>query len=251
VLEEIRLLLNFESDDAKHLQIVLTGQPELRDRLNQPNLRQFKQRVALRCNMHAFPNVEEVDRYISERLLIAGAQTPNIFTSDAVDHIYRCSEGIPRNINNLCDNAMLAAYSAGQQLIGRSLIEEVAVNLDMLPRHEFNRIAEAAQDQLGMPASVLKPEAMADLSEGVVSDGAIELQEFATSVPTVSDSSNGHSNGNGSILQLPNGNGHAKKNGNGNGNGHHSTVDVKRYRPLDDDEMLLEIDGVSHRYKRV
>ena len=65
--------------------------------------------------MHAFPNVEEVDRYISERLLIAGSQEPNVFTPDAVDFIFRCSEGIPRNINNLCDNAMLAAYSAGEQ----------------------------------------------------------------------------------------------------------------------------------------
>ena len=72
VLEEIRLLMNFESDNAKHLQIVLTGQPELREKLNQPNLRQLKQRVALRCNMHALPDVDETERYITERLLIAG-----------------------------------------------------------------------------------------------------------------------------------------------------------------------------------
>src|SRR6476620_915004 len=117
VLEEIRLLMNFESDNAKHLQIVLTGQPELRETLNQPNLRQFKQRVALRCNMHAFPNVEEVDRYISERLLIAGSKDPNVFTPGAIDLIFQCSEGIPRNINNLCDNDMLAAYSNGQESI--------------------------------------------------------------------------------------------------------------------------------------
>ena len=136
VLEEIRLLLNFESDNAKHLQIVLTGQPELRDKLNQPNLRQLKQRVALRCAMHPFPNVEEVDRYITERLLIAGSDQPNIFTPGAVDFIYQCSEGIPRNINNLCDNAMLAAYSAGQQGIGREIIEDVADNLDMLPQKD-------------------------------------------------------------------------------------------------------------------
>src|SRR5436190_1580357 len=85
VLEEIRLLLNFESDNAKHLQIVLTGQQELRDKLNQSNLRQLKQRVALRCNMHAFPTVEEVDRYITERLLIAGSADPSVFTPEAVD----------------------------------------------------------------------------------------------------------------------------------------------------------------------
>ncbi|MFN2500633.1 MAG: ExeA family protein [Pyrinomonadaceae bacterium] len=134
VLEEIRLLLNFESDDAKHLQIVLTGQPELRDKLNQANLRQLKQRVALRCNMHSFPNTGEVDRYITERLLIAGSNEPNVFTPEAIDFIFQCSEGIPRQINNICDNAMLAAYSAGQQVIGRKIIETVAENLDMLPR---------------------------------------------------------------------------------------------------------------------
>ena len=134
VLEEIRLLLNFESDTAKHLQIVLTGQPELREVLNKPNLRQLKQRVALRCKMHALPNVDEVERYITELLLLAVSKEPNIFTPGAIYYIFRCSEGIPRQINNLCDNAMLAAYSAGEQVIGRQIVEEVADNLDLLPR---------------------------------------------------------------------------------------------------------------------
>lgn len=136
VLEEIRLLMNFESDNAKHLQIVLTGQPELREKLNQPNLRQLKQRVALRCKMHQLPNVEEVERYITERLLIAGSNEPNIFTPGAIDFIFQCSEGIPRQINNLCDNAMLTAYAAGETIISRQIVEEVADNLDLLPRNE-------------------------------------------------------------------------------------------------------------------
>jgi general secretion pathway protein A len=136
VLEEIRLLMNFESDNAKHLQIVLTGQPELREKLNQPNLRQLKQRVALRCKMHQLPNTDEVERYITERLLIAGSNEPNIFTPGAIDFIFQCSEGIPRQINNLCDNAMLSAYAAGEQIIGRQIVEEVADNLDLLPRNE-------------------------------------------------------------------------------------------------------------------
>jgi len=134
VLEEIRLLLNFESDNAKHLQIVLTGQPELRDKLNQPNLRQLKQRVALRCTMHPYPDVDEVDRYITERLLIAGSDQPKVFTKGAVELVFQCSEGIPRNINNLCDNAMLTAYGAGEQTIGRKTIAAVAESLDLLPQ---------------------------------------------------------------------------------------------------------------------
>src|SRR5687767_3006980 len=79
VLEEIRLLMNFESDTAKHLQIVLTGQPELRDRLNQANLRQLKQRVALRALVHPLPDVGEVKRYITERMSIAGCTQPDVF----------------------------------------------------------------------------------------------------------------------------------------------------------------------------
>lgn len=134
VLEEIRLLMNFESDDAKYLQIILTGQTELRERLNQPNLRQLKQRVALRCTMHPLPNADEVERYITERLVIAGSRNPNIFTPSAIDFIFQCSEGIPRLINNICDNAMLAGYANGENIIGRSVIEEVAETLDLLPR---------------------------------------------------------------------------------------------------------------------
>lgn len=133
VLEEIRLLSNYESDTAKQLQIVLTGQPELRDVLNNPDLRQLKQRVALRCVIKPLPNVEETVRYITSRLLVAGAERTDIFSPDAIDYIFRCSEGIPRNVNNLCDNALLAGYAAGDNTIGRAIIEEVAETFDMLP----------------------------------------------------------------------------------------------------------------------
>jgi general secretion pathway protein A len=143
VLEEIRLLSNFESDSAKQLQIVLTGQPELREVLNTPNLRQLKQRIALRCVIKALPNVEETEHYISSRLLVAGAARTDIFSRAAIDYIFRCSEGIPRSINNLCDNALLAGYAAGEITIGRSIIEDVAETFDMLPRSDHGRQATA------------------------------------------------------------------------------------------------------------
>src|SRR5215212_10551427 len=139
VLEEIRLMSNFESDTAKQLQIVLTGQPELRDVLNNPELRQLKQRVALRCNIKPLPNVEETEHYITSRLLVAGADRTDIFSPGAVDYIFRCSEGIPRQINNLCDNALLTGYAEGEPVIGRAIIEEVAENFDMLPRADRGR----------------------------------------------------------------------------------------------------------------
>ena len=141
VLEEIRLLSNFESDTAKQLQIVLTGQPELRDVLNDHDLRQLKQRIALRCVIKPLPNVEETDRYITSRLLVAGAERTDTFSPGAIDYIFRCSEGIPRNVNNLCDNAMLAGYAAGETTISRSIIEDIAETFDMLPRADRGRQA--------------------------------------------------------------------------------------------------------------
>ena len=101
--------------------------------------------------MHAYPNIDEVERYITERLLIAGSTHPNVFTKDAIDLIYQCSEGIPRNINNLCDNAMLTAYGAGMQKIGRKIVEEVAENLDLLPPGiALSKPAEPAPSPLGI-----------------------------------------------------------------------------------------------------
>ncbi len=194
VLEEIRLLMNFESDNAKHLQIVLTGQPELRDKLNQPNLRQLKQRVALRCKMHALPNVEEVERYITERLLIAGSEQPNIFTPGAVDYIYQCSEGIPRQINNLCDNSMLSSYAAGEQIIGRQIIEEVADNLDLLPRQQEIIAKEEKVEEVGS-ARVLTPEAREELWNN---QSRVEptkpKKAFKTEEPKSKDEFNGKNN---------------------------------------------------------
>ena len=139
VLEEIRLMLNFETDTSKQLQIVLAGQPELRDVLNNPDLRQLKQRIALRCEIARLPNTEETERYIVSRLLVAGAAHTNLFEPEAVDYIYRCSEGIPRQINNLCDNTLLAGFAAAEKTVSRELVEEVAVNFDLLPRAEYAR----------------------------------------------------------------------------------------------------------------
>ena len=168
VLEEIRLLSNFESNTAKQLQIVLTGQPELREVLNNPDLRQLKQRIALRCVIKPLPNVEETDRYITSRLLVAGAERTDIFTPEAVDYIFRCSDGIPRNINNLCDNALLAAYAAGDLTIGRPIIEDVADTFDMLPRADRGR--GQAGEEREAPARIFSSAGRAELWNAGKSD---------------------------------------------------------------------------------
>jgi general secretion pathway protein A len=162
VLEEIRLLLNFESDTAKHLQIILAGQPELTERLRQPNLRQLKQRVAFRCKVPILPNVDEVKRFITDRLTIAGSERPYIFTQEAIELIYQCSAGIPRQINNLCDNALLSAYSANKNSVDRTIIEEVADNLDMLPDRS-SLVASERDSSSSLNSSSLIPRAKEEL----------------------------------------------------------------------------------------
>ncbi len=224
VLEEIRLLMNFESDNAKHLQIVLTGQPELREKLNQPNLRQLKQRVALRCKMHSLPNTEEVERYITERLLIAGSDQPNLFTPGAIDFIFQCSEGIPRQINNLCDNSLIAAYAAGEQVIGRQTIEQVADNLDLLPRRDALVTNEKAAETVNS-ARVLTAQAREELWKNQTRLQPHSPKKFRAE-PSNGKSANGNGNGN----------------GNSNGNG--------ARKPFDDfdDEVNLEIEEVGGFY---
>jgi general secretion pathway protein A len=160
VLEEIRLLSNFESNTAKQLQIVLTGQPELRDVLNNPDLRQLKQRIALRCVIKPLPTIEETERYIISRLLVAGAERTHIFSPAAVDFIYRCSDGIPRNVNNLCDNSLLAGFAAGQETISRDLVEEVAETFDMLPSSDRGM---QPGEQKEAPAHIFSPASRAEL----------------------------------------------------------------------------------------
>lgn len=176
VLEEIRLLSNFESDSAKQLQIVLTGQPELRDVLNNPDLRQLKQRVALRCEIKPLPNIEETERYVKARLLVAGAARTDIFSPGAIDYIFRCAAGIPRQINNLCDNAMLTGYAAGQHTISRAVIEEVADTFDMLPdARRGGSGGRLSNEERDVPARIFNAQGRAELwSAGSVQASAVD-----------------------------------------------------------------------------
>jgi general secretion pathway protein A len=131
LMEEVRLLLNFETYTEKQLQIILVGQPELRTSLNRPELRQLKQRISLRCEIKPL-KADEVSAYIRTRLKVAGAAKLDLFTANAIALIYRASEGIPRLINNLCDNALLTGFATNAKLISSQIIAEVAESLDLL-----------------------------------------------------------------------------------------------------------------------
>jgi hypothetical protein len=124
-LENLRLLSNLETDQEKLIQIVLVGQPELEVKLDQPGLRQLKQRVALRCRLAPL-KVEEVGAYIDFRLRAAGYQGKELFHADAVQQIAFYSKGIPRLINIICDNALLCAYARSQTMASADIIKEVA-----------------------------------------------------------------------------------------------------------------------------
>jgi general secretion pathway protein A len=128
LLEEIRLLTNLETSQQKLLQIVLMGQPELEGVLDSPGLRQLKQRVSLRCQL--LPLDEEQTRgYVLSRLERAGAQPePPIFEPEALAKVSEYSRGIPRIINNLCENAMVNAFAREQRTVTADMITEVAAD---------------------------------------------------------------------------------------------------------------------------
>jgi len=125
VLEEIRLLTNLETSTEKLLQIVLTGQPELEEKLKMPSLRQLRQRITLRCRTAPL-TLEETFGYVAERLRIAGANGEPIFSKEAIQTIQIYSKGIPRVVNLLCEHAMINAYVDGLRPIPAHLIEDVA-----------------------------------------------------------------------------------------------------------------------------
>ena len=130
LLEEIRLLLNFETNREKLLQVILCGQPELHDVLGQPELRQLKQRVSLKCSIKIL-SAYESGEYIRWRLRIAGSANENLFEPEAIKSVHRFSGGIPRIINNICDNALLTGFSEGSQNISAALINDVVKVLDI------------------------------------------------------------------------------------------------------------------------
>lgn len=130
LLEEIRLLGNIETTTTKLLNIVLSGQPELADRLNDPSLRQLKQRVALRCELKPL-SLDEAAGYISGRLRIAGGNPGEIFTRETVIAIHRASAGIPRTINVICDNTLLGGFAAQVKPVTVEIVDEICRDFDL------------------------------------------------------------------------------------------------------------------------
>jgi general secretion pathway protein A len=129
LLEEIRLLTNLETSSEKLLQIVLSGQPELEEKLRHPSVRQLRQRVSLWCRTQALTD-SQTHAYVAERLRIAGA-TWQLFSPEALDLVHRYSRGIPRIINLLCEHALIVGYVEQVQQITPTIVEGVAMELEL------------------------------------------------------------------------------------------------------------------------
>lgn len=128
VLEEIRMLGNFENRGGKLLQVILAGQPELDRKLDAPNLRQLKQRIVLRCNLKPFGEAETVE-YIQTRLEKAGSGDNTVFPPDLMTEIHTRSQGIPRLVNAICDNLLLTAFALESRVCTVEMLDEVTTDM--------------------------------------------------------------------------------------------------------------------------
>jgi general secretion pathway protein A len=129
VMEQVRLLSNLETDQQKLIQIILCGQPELEKRLARPDLRQLRQRITVRCSIAPLTQDDTV-MYIKHRLWVAGSDGSIEFDADAVHEIHRYAGGMPRLINNVCDNALLAGYVARTRMIDARCVRKAIKQLE-------------------------------------------------------------------------------------------------------------------------
>jgi len=131
LLEEIRLLSNLETPTSKLIQIMLVGQPELKELLARPELRQLRQRIVLRHHLRPF-DPEECEAYVQERLRLAGYTGKGVFGRRALAEVHRVTGGIPRLVNVLCDGALLLGYAQDRHQLDRDAIREVARDMDLI-----------------------------------------------------------------------------------------------------------------------
>ncbi len=146
LLEEIRLLGNLETSTEKLLQIVLSGQPELEEKLKHAQLRQFRQRITVRARTKPL-SLEETHGYIAERLRTAGANGKPIFSPEAVEGVYNYARGIPRIINVLCEHALINSFADQQRPVPAHLVDEVAQEFELDCLQPTNQPTSAARPE--------------------------------------------------------------------------------------------------------
>jgi len=161
LLEEVRLLSNIDTPTIKLLNVVLAGQPELAERLNEPGLRQLKQRISLRCELTAL-NFAETAAYIAGRLRIAGGTPAGIFSREAVLAIFEASGGVPRTVNVVSENALIGGFALQQKPVSRSLVEEVMKDFDLVTEADRVHVGDEVSIPVAPgPASASGPDGVA------------------------------------------------------------------------------------------
>ena len=142
-LEQVRMVTNLETEQEKLLQLILMGQPELRDKLRLPELRQLRQRIAVQYHLEPLGRQEARD-YILHRLKVANPSEPMEFRPSAIEEVFRYSAGVPRLINTLCDHSLITAFTRQKRRVTPSMVREAARDLDLDPREaglrEFFRL---------------------------------------------------------------------------------------------------------------
>jgi general secretion pathway protein A len=168
VLEEIRLLLNLENSHEKLLQIVLSGQPELEQKLKRPEMRHLKQRIAVRCRTGAL-TLKETHDFIQMRLNTAGASGKSIFSPDAMNAVHDYSRGIPRVMNLLCEHALINAYAGNMHVVPARLVDEIAwefqldrgTHVPLVQREAMEHPARTYESLVVLDASLVRVKATA------------------------------------------------------------------------------------------
>ena len=184
-LEQIRLLSNFETSSEKLVQIILAGQPELHGKLQRPELRQLRQRIALRCTLQPMHD-EEVEQYIASHLRVAGARR-QFFDSAAIRHITRYSSGIPRVVNILCDHCLLYAYADQTHEITGVVARRVIEYLEDAERNGRGRLTGIRRMAIGRPATkVIMASSAGVLAMAVAVSGALSPSAYASAFGDVS-----------------------------------------------------------------
>jgi len=156
LLEEIRLLSNVETTTTKLMNVILAGQPELSDRLNDTSLRQLKQRISLRCQLKPM-ELNETASYIAGRLRIAGGRPEQVFTREAVSAVYQASGGLPRTVNVICDNAMIGGFAAQVKPLNAAFVEDVCRDFDIKRAVSSAAPVSSLIDQSSEPAAPVVP----------------------------------------------------------------------------------------------
>ena len=175
-LEFVRMLSNFETPRDKLMQIVLAGQPQLAEKLAQPSMMQLRQRISMLIRLRPL-GLAEVSGYVEHRLRVAGYEGPPLFSGGALSAVASLSGGVPRNINNICFNALSLGYAGSQKLIDSGTVREVTLDLDL---RSF-----MAEPVVSAPAVQVEPDPLPNLNQQGVchSDGwAILLDRISAPV---------------------------------------------------------------------